>query len=200
MRADRKRDYGRVQGFPMFCIAAASLILGHAATYLLVYREQHEREVVLAGTGHGYLSAFAHAAFFLGAAAVVSLMVPRWSSRYRVSMRSFASLVATLALVQVCAFVGQEILERAVSGAPLGELVGCPLLVIGVGVQIVLALVGGGLALCILRTSVRLGSATHGRTKMWRPTAVLALSIAVQVWVDSGATGARPGRSPPLPA
>jgi hypothetical protein len=82
-------------------------------------------------------------------------------------------LVAALATVQVTAFVGQEVVERLVSRVPLGTLGHDHLLAIGIGVQLVVALVGAAGLWWLARLSARIVETVRG-ARMQRPRPALA--------------------------
>ena len=191
------RETTTTRGFPVFGIAVGGLVLGHLMTYALLYPDPDHRGLVLSSSGHAYLPALAHVACVVAAAALATIVARSWGGGDR-SVRSFAGLAAALVIVQASAFVGQEILERVVSGSSLHELFAGPLLAIGVSAQGVLALIGASIATWLRRTTERLAAAgPAARTRMWRPRALLPV-----VAVDRGprtpfVVGVRPGRSPP---
>ena len=150
------RAIPRLRGLPVFGFAVAGLLLGHTLSYLLALPDPSHRDLVLNRTGHGYLPAAGDAALILALAGVAALVVRAWSVRGPRETRTFASPASLLAVVQVVAFGGQEVLERLVAGAPLGELADGPLLLVGVVVQIAVALVGAAALGWLARASARI--------------------------------------------
>lgn len=193
------REGHTTHGFPVFGIAVAGLVLGHLATYAVLYPDPDHRGLELASTGHAYLPALAHLACVLAAAAAASVVGRAWGGRGRGTAATLAGLAGALAITQACAFVGQEILERVLSGSPLHELFASPLLVLGVAAQVTLAVAGAAIVMWLRRTTQRLASvapsAPHGRT--WRPGALVVAGSAELGSPTPTFVGVRPGRSPP---
>jgi len=186
-------------GFPVFGIAVAGLVLGHLATYTLLYPDADHRGLVLSSTGHAYLPAFAHLACVLAAAAVTAIIGRAWGQREQGTAASFAGLACVLVITQASAFVGQEVLERLVSSSPLHDLFSGPLLVLGVGAQVTLAMIGAAIATWLRRTTRRVAARAPWatRARMWRPRALLLLVSADRGPMTPAFVGVRPGRSPP---
>ncbi len=142
-----------VASVPAFPFALAGLLLGHALTYVLASPDAPRRAALLRATGHGYLPLLHRAALILAVAGVAAL-VARASWRRAAVPRSVARLTVPLAATQVVAFVAQEIVERAVVGAPLNGL--APILAVGVPAQIVLAVLAAYLFRWLTRTAAGL--------------------------------------------
>ena len=194
------REGHRTRGFPVFGIAVAGLVLGHLATYALLYPDPDHRGLVLSSTGHAYLPAFAHLACVLAAGAVAALVGRAWGGRDEGrTAASFAGLAVALAVTQTGAFVGQEILERVLSGSPLHDLFSGPLLLLGMGAQATLAVVGAAIAVWLGRTTLRVaaGAQSAARARMWRPRPVVLLPGPDRGPGTPAFVGVRPGRSPP---
>lgn len=193
------REGPRTCGFPVFGIAVAGLVLGHLATYGLLYPDPDHRVLVLSSTGHAYLPAFTHLACVLAVAAVGAIIGRAWGDREGEMAVSFAGLAGVLAITQASAFVGQEILERVVSGSPLHDLFSGPLLVLGVGAQLTLAMIGAAIATWLRRTTQHVAARTPSstRARIWRPRALLLLVADDRGPATPAVVGVRPGRSPP---
>lgn len=193
------RECHRTRWFAVFGIAVAGLVLGHLATYALLYPDPDHRGLVLSSTGHAYLPAFANLACLLAAAAAAAVVGRGWGGRELGTAATFASLAGVLAITQACAFVGQETLERVLTGSPLHDLISGPLLVLGVGAQVTLAVVGAAIATWLCRTTRRVAAtaASVTRTRMWRPGALVLLVVPDLGPATPGLVGVRPGRSPP---
>lgn len=123
-----------------FGLGVAGLLFGHAVSYLLAIPDPHHRDLVLRGTGHGYLYQLNRAGVILLLAAVVAVVVRGSSQRRTDAAESFAPLAAVLAGAQVAAFVGQEVGERLIAGWAQGAAVHGRVLAIGVPIQLVLGL------------------------------------------------------------
>jgi hypothetical protein len=193
------REGHSTSGYPVFGIAVAGLVLGHLATYALRYPDPEHRGLVLSSTGHAYLPALANLACVLAAAAAAAVVGRAWGGRERGTAATFAGLAGALAITQACAFTGQEILERVLTGSPLHNLISGPLLVLGVGAQVTLAAVGAAIATWLRRTTQRVAATAPSvtRTRMWRPGALVLLVVPDLGPATPGFVGVRPGRSPP---
>jgi hypothetical protein len=145
----------RLRGLPEFGFAVAGLLLGHAVAYALAIPDPHHRVLALDRAGHAYLPAAGRTALILVLAGVVALLIRAVEGRGRAEDRRIGPLAGTLALAQMGAFAGQEVLERLVTGAPLADLVHDHLLAIGLAVQVLLALAGATLLHWLLRATVR---------------------------------------------
>jgi hypothetical protein len=188
----------RLRGLPVFGFAAAGLLLGHALSYMLAVPDPYHRDVLLTRTGHGYLPAASQVAVVLALAAVAAILARAWASRNRGEPERFSSIAIRLAFVQTGAFAAQEILERVVAGAPLGDLMRDHLLVIGVAVQVVASLVGAAVLVWLASTSGRIAHAATGRPiALPGPTLVEALSSTRDHARGRIVASARNVRAPP---
>jgi hypothetical protein len=97
----------------------------------------------------------------------------------------------------VLAFGGLEVVERIVAGAPLRHLASDHILVIGMAVQVVVALAGAAFLRWLARTSTKLAETVLPRVPLPRAGAVLALASAS--WSPSTVTFGSIGnvRAPP---
>jgi hypothetical protein len=167
----------RLHGLPTFGFALGGLLVGHAASYALAVPDPLHRDLVLQRAGHGYLSAAAEAGLILTLAAVAAIVVRAWSGRGATAGDSFGSIAWLLGGVQVGGFIGQELLERVVAGAPLADRSSEHVLAVGVAVQIVVALVGATALTWLARASVRVvRSVQTSRRDAPRPAPVLAIA------------------------
>jgi hypothetical protein len=146
----------RVRGLPVVAFAVGGLVLGHALAYLLAIPDSAHRDAVLRTTGHAYLPALGEAALILLLTGTIAILVRAISSRRPDAPERYRSLAGLLGTVQVAAFVGQEVIERLVSRAPLVELVHDHVLAFGVAFQILLALAGAAVLRWLTRASTRL--------------------------------------------
>ena len=164
----------------MFGAAAAGLVLGHALAYLIAIPDPHQRVFALQRAGHAYLPALDQAAMMLAIAGVAAIVVRAFSRTREAGSERFVRVAALLAVVQTSAFACQEVLERLVSGAPLGELAHDQILVIGVLVQVLVAIVAAGVLWLLARTSGRLAAASAIRAPLPRHRSVPALRLTVR--------------------
>jgi len=191
------REASRFRGLPLFGFAVAGLVLGHALSYLIAIPDPHHRDLVLHRTGHGYLPALAQVAVILAIAAVATVVGRAFGSRPAGTAGSYAALARRLAIVQLAAFSGQELLERLLVGAPLGDLVHGHLLLAGVTAQVVVALAGAALLRWLARASERLADVATRAFAPARP--IPAFAPPATPAVPRGRVGARSRgeRAPP---
>jgi len=156
----------------------AGLVLGHVLAYLIAVPDPHHRAFVLQRTGHEYLPAMAEAALVLALAGMAAVVIRALAPGPRGGSERFSRLAGRLALVQVLAFGGQEVVERIVAGAPLGHLASDHILVIGMAVQVVVALVGALFLRWLAGTSTKLAETISLRAPLPRAEAVPALASA----------------------
>jgi hypothetical protein len=173
------REGPRLRGFPIFGTAAAGLVLGHALAYLIAIPDPHQRVFALQRTGHAYLPALDQAVLMLVVAGMAAVVV-RAFSRTEERTERFGRLARVLVVAQTCAFAGQEVLERLVSGAPLGGLAHDHILVTGIAVQIVVAIVAAGILWLFARTATRLAAVVAARTRLPRVRVVFALPVTAR--------------------
>ena len=173
------REGPRLRGFPIFGTAAAGLVLGHALAYLIAIPDPHQRVFALQRTGHAYLPALDQAVLMLVVAGMAAVVV-RAFSRTEERTERFGRLARVLVVAQTCAFAAQEVLERLVSGAPLGGLAHDHILVTGIAVQIVVAIVAAGILWLFARTATRLAAVVAVRTRLPHVRVVFALPVTAR--------------------
>jgi hypothetical protein len=142
-----------LRGAPTFGVAAAGLLLGHALAYALAVPDPYHRDLLLRETGHAYLRPAGQAALILLLAGIATLVARACSRRTGEDPGGFGAIATRVAAIQLGAFLGQEVLERVLTGAPLGGLVHDHVLVIGMGAQLLLAVVGAAVLWWLARTS-----------------------------------------------
>jgi hypothetical protein len=188
VKADRAR---------LLVVAAAGIVIAHAADYALAFSDPARRARELSTTGHGYWPIAVAVAIVCGAAAVALAARRGWrSNRPAVSLPATAVRLAT---GQVLLFTVLETVERlAVGGHPLPFLTSAAF-ALGVILQVAVA-VGAALLLRGVESGVRRLAAALRRS---RP-AVTAPSFAspaddtvVRWW---GVAGDARGPPSPLPA
>lgn len=150
----------------------AGLVLGHTISYLIAVPDPHQREFVLEQTGHGYMPALAQVTLMVAVAAVAAL-VARAFGRRAERTETFPTVARTLAVVQVCAFVGQEVLERLIAHAPLHTLGHDHVLMTGIAMQVAIALVAARVLLWVARAATHLAQTVFLRPALPRPGRVL---------------------------
>ena len=173
------REGPRLRGFPIFGTAAAGLVLGHALAYLIAIPDPHQRAFALQRTGHAYLPALDQAVLMLVVAGMAAVVVRAFAHAGDRTER-FGRLARVLVVAQTCAFAAQEVLERLVSGAPLGGLAHDHILVTGIAVQVVVAIVAAGILWLFARTATRLAAVVAARTRLPRVRVVFALPVTAR--------------------
>lgn len=169
-------DTDRFHGLPMLGFAVGGLILGHLLSYVIAVPDPYHRDLLLQRTGHDYLPVFGQAALMLFLAAI-AMVVFRTSQRRAGHSEGFAHLAGRLALIQVGAFVAQELLERALSSSGLADLHDGRLLIVGVVAQIAIASAGAALLRWLARASDRLGEILGSAFSLPRPVPAFALPV-----------------------
>jgi len=132
-RASTRRTVG-------LAIASLTVVLGHRLAYELAFPNASLRAEVLRTAGHGYLGFLTDVAILCAGAGAAATVLSRITRPGHPTPR-LTALLPRLALAQAGAFVGMELVERLVAGAPLGSVLRNGLLPIGVAVQAALALV-----------------------------------------------------------
>lgn len=183
--------------FRLLALSIAGAVFGHTLAYALSYPERMSRQSVLRVTGHAYwhaaVSAAVVSALWFG---IIHLRRHVGAGRSGVRLVERAGLTfAALAILQLSVFVGMEVSERIAAGAPIATVLDHHVLVIGVGIQLLVAA-----ALTV--TSVLLGRLGHaiGRTVGALPIARAATSAWTapeQQWPPTLAVVPCGSRGPP---
>jgi len=175
----------------------AGLLLGHVLAYVIAVPDPHQRAFVLQRTGHEYLPAAAEAALVLALAGMAAVVIRAFAPGAPGGSERFSRLAGRLGLVQVLAFGGLEVVERIVAGAPLRHLASDHILVVGMAVQVVVAVAGAAFLWWLARTSTKLAETIALPTSLPRAGAVVAL--ASTSWSPSPTTFGSIGnvRAPP---
>ena len=192
---------GAVRRLPLAGAAVVGAAVGHSIAYLIVAPQGRTRAALLAGTGHGYWSMAVAAEIVLGVLVAVSTIVRRFGEGWRRQPRAageepWAWLAVRLGLLQTSIFVVQEVLERTVSGHPVSLVHSDRLLVVGVLVQLVVALVVAAVLVWLGRAAEAVGRAL-ARGPLPRPLPLLLLGPSSVVRVLSRPRGVLGSRAPP---
>ena len=140
-------------------MAAAGVVLGHWLTYVFAVPDAHIRTEILTASGHSYWLVAVKAAVVLGCISLSSVFVRHMGGGGRgewAGSLGFIALAARLSFVQAIAFTAMEVAERVAVGAPLPQMLGHHLFVLGLAVQIVIAFAGAFVLLWFSRTVARL--------------------------------------------
>lgn len=155
----------------LFATAAAGLVGGHLLGYAFAEPDARARDVLLARTGHSYLS---KALIVATAAAIVAgigasiLGVVRSRRRGDGPLR-FRSVALPLAALQVSGFLILETGERLLAEAPAADLLG-PVMLLGLPLQALVAAFGALLLLAVARTAAAVVRALSSGPTSAEPT------------------------------
>ena len=131
---------------PWFVPAAAlvGVVLGHTIAYRIAFPDPIDRRAMLTHSGHGYWFAAvmlaAGCAVLAGSGAVFDHVRRALGRGSPASIPGTWATAARLAVIQSVLFVGQETLERLRVGEPLSSLGRARFLLVGVTVQLAVAL------------------------------------------------------------
>jgi hypothetical protein len=164
-------------GLPWIGVAAAALLLGHWAAYVLTYRQLQLRDVVLAQTGHSYLAWAGKLAFVILFLAVAWLVTEACRSNQPSpeGPARFLPVAARLMGIQVVGFSALEVIERMMVRAPVIEMFAHYTYALGVLMQVITALAGAVIVLLLTRTARQIyllvkvrGRSRHSRVRTAR--------------------------------
>ena len=134
----RERIYLALLGF-------AGTLAAHSIAYWLVAPDPHHHARLLLSTGHGYWGVVTPIAMGLAVAGIAVALISRAGASARFSV------VATRAVaLQLLAFLAMETIERASVGGSLA-VIKEPVVLVGLVVQMLIALVIAGLLLVLTR-------------------------------------------------
>jgi hypothetical protein len=137
------RGVSRLRLLAVGGLAWAGMVAGHLLAYAIVYPRPHHRMEHLVATGHGTLPL--HAICALSCAPAVLAVVALLRLRGRTTPRPTARW---LAAIQILGFVLVESIER---GSSAGSILGEPAFLLGLVLQVVIALVAAGLVRVVTR-------------------------------------------------
>ncbi len=181
-------------------LALAGVGLAHVLEYLLLVPDHHQRQEVLAGTGHQYLPSALGTVSFLAclAAAVVFLAAFRRGARPGPATTSRHDLVRVLPCAQALAFLALEVGERLAAGASLSDL--GPVLLLGLPLQVVVGLAAATLLALLDRAGEQLGRrVAHTRSRAGRRLATCWSPSPDRCPRSTLSSRRAPARGPPLP-
>jgi hypothetical protein len=179
-------------------VAAFGLVVGHWLAYAIEAPGAAERSQLLRHTGHGYLPYLTQVAVLALTAGLAALFVARLSRRG--ARTGFARDAARLAFVQVVAFVAMEVGERLLSGASLHDLAHGPLLAIGIGVQLLVALAGASILRLTERAADGAAAAREAALPPWSAPSVATVPAFLPQTPRRRGLRAATSRAPPSPA
>lgn len=150
---------GKLRSLALLAVASAGLLGGHSLTYLGLAPEGSTRAGLLEASGHGYLD---RAVVFTAALAMIAALfwLADGALRSRYARPAMGPTVLALALIQVLGFAGQEVLERLMVGASLGDL--AAVMTLGIPLQLMVAGLGALLVTTLHRVGRRIAELLAG--------------------------------------
>jgi hypothetical protein len=126
-------------------VAFAGTLAAHSIAYRFAAPEPHHHATLLLETGHGYWSFVTPLAVGLAVAGIAGALLSGTRSEQR-----FGGIAVRAVTVQVVAFLVMETIERASVGGSLSVLQE-PVVLIGLAVQVLVALALAGLLVVLTR-------------------------------------------------
>lgn len=126
-------------------LAFSGTLAAHSIAYWLVAPDPHHHASLLLSTGHGYWGVVTPLAMGLAVAGIAGALMSRTGTEARFSIVAGRSVV-----LQLVAFLAMETIERATVGGSL-IVIKEPVVVVGLGVQMLIALAIAGLLLVLGR-------------------------------------------------
>jgi hypothetical protein len=145
--------------------AAAGAAVAHTLLYLVAVPDTKARATVLADSGHGYWSWALAAALVLGAVSAAAIVRGHFRRGLRRDAAASAGgdplgrLAARLAALQVGIYLVQELLERLMAGLPLDSVAYEQFLLLGLPVQVLVAVAVATVLVVLGRAAEAVGRA-----------------------------------------
>jgi hypothetical protein len=135
----RERIYLALVGF-------AGTLAAHSIAYWLVAPDPHHHANLLLSTGHGYWGVVTPLTMGLAVAGIAGALISRSGAGAR-----FGVVAARAGVLQLVAFLAMETIERASVGGSLA-VIKEPVVLVGLAVQMLIALAIAGLLLVLTRS------------------------------------------------
>ncbi|HWD07588.1 MAG TPA: hypothetical protein VHA57_00700 [Actinomycetota bacterium] len=184
---------------PALGVGMLGVVIGHSVTYLLAVPAL-VRSNLLAATGHAYWSNAVSAGLLAGLAAAGGVVIRSFRAGRqgrRVGSLAYPGAVWRLALVQVLAFSILEICERALAGVPVASMFQDHIYPLGVGIQVLVAVIGAVGLVLLARVAQALGTRLARSHRRQRRLVVTAPPYAYRPWRSFSYDILAP-RGPPL--
>ena len=146
----------RGTGYWLGGLAFAAVVFAHRLAYVITFPDPHRRSAVLESTGHHYLPLIAVLSMAALVAGLIGLIAQRFVRAGEAKPGadlSFRSVAVRLALLQCAGFLALEGAERLLSGAGPEQVLAEPATIVGLLVQLVVA-VGGAFFVTMFRCAV----------------------------------------------
>jgi hypothetical protein len=174
-------------------LAGAGVLVTHWLTYRIAVPDHHQRIDVLQDTGHAHWPVFSVVALALCTAASVRVCTEGWRGRTR---PGFAATTRRLVAAQAVLWLAVEVAERATTGH-LATVDDHGLLLLGLALQMAVAVVGAASVWLAHRALAVLGSRRRPALPRPRPTSKPVTSG--RFFRLPPLTGAHGLRGPPTP-
>jgi hypothetical protein len=191
-----------IAGRPLTALAAVGVLIGHWIAYWLAVPNPTLRESILVATGHSYWMTALKIGVVLGVTAFVMIGLRTISTGGGYQGRTKDAFVwagLRLAAIQMVAFVGLEVAERAVIGDPVAQIFANHLLVVGLATQVIVAALVALVSVCLARIVRRLYRMVH-RAPQSRSSVTGLRPSKIHVPLRPGALSRYGIRGPPAPA
>lgn len=176
------------------CLAPLSMIAAHIAAYQAAAPGHHAHEELFAATGHG--SGWWIAALLVTIVTGAVLQSADKRGPYVARRRDLLLRTAvTLGLVQTIAFIALEVFERAAAGAASLGILQEPVMVLGIALQIVVAVLTALVVVFLVEVVTRLWGRT---TSLRRDGAPLISPSSADILKLAAACAPAAPRGPPL--
>jgi hypothetical protein len=185
-----------LRGLPLAGTAVVGVVLGHWLAYSLAVPAPTLRAEILAASGHSYWLLAMKAALVLGLVALGTVLIRHLGARVRGEQavaETLPWLAARLAGLQVLAFTAMEVTERIAAHQAAGQMFRHHIFLLGVAVQLAVAVAVAFVLLWFARAARRIVSAIAIRTSPGPPAASTRfdLQLAPRPRAMSGAASVR---------
>ena len=181
------------------CLAFAGVGTAHALSFLLAAPDSHHRDELLSHTGHGpqWLMLTIVTGFLVAAASIAIAVAISNRSSVATRHNSFTNALPRLIGIQVIAFLALEGTERLLAQGTVANLVHEPVFFIGLGMQVVVAVVGALLVATLLRAVRYVLARTRCGPAAERPRPFVVTFVEQHFPTTSIATSGYSLRGPP---
>jgi hypothetical protein len=181
-------------------VAMAALLLAHWAAYVLAYRDIGLRVIVLAQSGHSYLTTVSKLSLIFVLIGFAWIAIAAWDRRTPAGGGSlrFRAVALRLGGIQLIGFSVLEVVERLLVHAPVMEMFSHYTYVLGLLMQVVTALAAAVVILLLARTVRQVASLIA--TRRWptlRANTFGRTPLVSAVALRRGLVGATGVRGPP---
>jgi len=126
-------------------LAFAGTLAAHSIAYWLVAPDPHHHASLMLSTGHGYWGVVTPLAMGLAVAGIAGALISRSGAGAR-----YGVVACRAVALQLVGFLAMETIERATVGGSLAVITE-PVVLVGLGVQMLIALAIAGLLLVLTR-------------------------------------------------